>query len=328
VISPERTFELARANGVPMRFASAAELRAAYDFSGLDAFLELLWLGNEALRTEADFATLGTEYLAAAARDGVAHAEVFLSPQAHTSRGVALDTVLAGVLHGLEKGARATGISAALMCNFQRHRSEEECFETFHELKRWKDEILGVGLGSTEVGNPPRKFERLFDECRALGWRLFAHAGEEGPASYVREALDVLKVDRIDHGVRAEEDAALVERLARDAVALTVCPISNVRLKVFGALEQHNIKRLLRRGVRVTLNSDSPREFGGIGDNFVQCREALGLDAEDIFQLMENSLRASFITEGEKASALERLTGCRVDPGVNRALSLKLSRSV
>ena len=321
-ITPERTFELARANGVPMRFESAAALRAAYDFASLDAFLELLWLGNESLRTEKDFAELGTAYLASAARDGVVHAEGFISPQSHTSRGVPLDTVLSGVLAGLEKGARDTGVSAALICNFQRHRSEEECFATFDALRTWKKDILGVGLGASEAGNPPRKFERLFRECRALGWRLVAHAGEEGPAAYVREAMDVLGVERIDHGVRAEEDPALVERLAKEGIGLTVCPVSNVKLKVVDSLAHHNLKRLLRKGVRVTVNSDNPREFGAtIGENFEQCRDALGLDAGDVFQLAENSLVASFLPDAAKASALERLERVRADPGVSRALS-------
>ena len=320
-LSPERTFELARANGVPMRFESADALRAAYDFRNLDAFLELLWLGNEALRTERDFRELGTAYLQSAARDGVVRAEVFISPQAHTSRGIPLDTVLAGALAGLEQGARETGISAGLICNFQRHRSEAECYESLPGLKRWRREILGVGLGASEAGNPPRKFERLFQECRSLGWRLVAHAGEEGPAAYVSEALDVLQVDRIDHGIRCEEDPALVQRLAREGVALTVCPISNVRLKVVESLATHNLKRLLRKGVRVTVNSDNPREFGaGIGENLEQCRDALALDAADVFQLAENSLAASFLPEAEKARALERLAGYRADPGVQQAL--------
>jgi adenosine deaminase len=321
-ITPQRTFELARANGVPMRFESAEALRAAYDFASLDAFLELLWLGNEALRTEGDFAQLGTAYLASAARDGVVHAEAFISPQAHTSRGVRLDTVLAGVLGGLELGSRDAGISAGLICNFQRHRSEDECFETLCALKRWREEILGVGLGASEAGNPPRKFERLFKECRALGWRLVAHAGEEGPAAYVEEALDVLGVERIDHGVRCEEDPALVARLARTGIGLTVCPVSNVRLKVVPDLQSHNLARLLTKGVRVTINSDNPREFGAtIGENFEQCREALGLGAAQIFQLAENSIAASFLPDAGKASALERLARVRADPGVSRALS-------
>jgi adenosine deaminase len=226
------------------------------------------------------------------------------------------------VLAGLEKGARDTGISAGLICNFQRHRTEAECFESLQGLKRWRREILGVGLGASEAGNPPRKFERLFRECRSLGWRLVAHAGEEGPAAYVSEALDILEVDRIDHGIRCEEDPALVERLAREGVGLTVCPISNVRLKVVASLAEHNLKRLLRKGVRVTVNSDNPREFGaGIGDNLEQCRETLALDAADIFQLAENSLVASFLPEAEKANALERLARYRADPRVRRALS-------
>ena len=311
-ITPERTFDLARRNGVPMRFASAEELRAAYDFEGLDSFLELLWLGNAALREERDFAELAHAYLEGAARAGVVHAEVFISPQAHTSRGVALTTVLEGTLTGLERAAREFGITTGLICGFQRHRSEDECLDLFGQLRAYGDALLGIGLGASEASNPPRKFVRLFAQCAKLGWRRVAHAGEEGPADFVREALDLLGVERIDHGVRCEEDPALVERLAREGVGLTVCPVSNVRLGIFKSLGEHNLKRLLDRGVRVTVNSDNYREFGAdIAENFERSRHALGLDARDLLQLAENSLRVSFLPQAQKARHLERLEQLR-----------------
>jgi adenosine deaminase len=310
-IEPELSFRLAEKNGIRLRYRSIEELRAAYDFPNLQGFLDVYYAGTSVLLDEQDFYDLAWAYLQRARADHIVRAEVFLGPQAHTVRGVPFDVMMRGVVRALDDGAARLGVSAALIVNLLRHKSEEDGFATLERTLAWRDRVIGIGLGGAELGNPPRKFKRLFARCRELGFRVMAHAGEEGPAGYVRDAVDVLKVDRIDHGVRCEEDPALVRRLAALRVPLTVCPLSNVKLKVFPRLADHNLKRLLRAGLRVTINSDDPSYFGGyLGDNYTACVQALGLTAADVYRLARNGFSASFLSEDEKRAHLAALDAC------------------
>ena len=307
-VEPEVMIAMAQRNGVDFPFKTADALRAAFDFDDLQSFLDLLYAGNEVLRTEQDFFDMTWRYLERAHADHVLRAEVFLTPQAHTRRGISFDVVMAGVLRGLDQARRRLGISTDLIIGFQRHRSEQEGFEILEMAKPYRDKILGIGLGGAEAGNPPSKFRQLFDACRPLGWRIVAHAGEEGPAQYVNEALDVLKVERLDHGVRCEESPALVRRLAESRIPLTVCPLSNVKLRVFPTLGSHNLKRLLHAGLCVTVNSDDPTQFGGyVNDNLMQCQRVLGLSKANVVELAANSFRSAFLPDDRKKDYLARL---------------------
>jgi adenosine deaminase len=307
-LEPEMAFALARKHGVALRFDSVEALRRAYDFSDLQSFLELYYEGAGVLRDEEDFYILTRAYLERARADGVVHAEIFFDPQTHTARGVPLRAVIEGIDRALREAQEQFGLSSRLILCFLRHLSEEEALCAFEEALPWRDRISAVGLESSEAGHPPSKFERVFARARAEGFLAVAHAGEEGPPAYIREALDLLRVVRIDHGVRCEEDAALVQRLAVEGVALTVCPLSNVKLRVFKRIEDHNLKRLMDAGLRVTVNSDDPAYFGGyIVENYLACQRALGLGREDIRQLAANSISASFLARGVKERWLERI---------------------
>jgi adenosine deaminase len=307
-LEPELMFELARRNGVALAYGGVEELRAAYDFSDLQSFLDIYYAGAAVLRTEADFHDLAAAYFQRAAADGVVHAEIFFDPQTHTARGVPFATVLDGLARAAAEAQAELGISSRLIMCFLRHLSEEEAFATLEAALPHLRRIDGVGLDSSEVGHPPAKFERVFRRCRELGLRAVAHAGEEGPAAYIVEALDHLEVERIDHGVRAADDPALMRRLAEAGTALTVCPLSNLKLKVFPALEAHNLKRMLEAGLRVTINSDDPAYFGGyIAQNYLQTAEALGLTRADLAQVARHSLEASFTTPAEREPWLTRL---------------------
>jgi len=300
-LEPERMFALARRNGVPLRYASVEEVRKAYRFRDLQSFLDIYYEGARVLCVEEDFFELTAAYLERAAEDGVRHAEVFFDPQTHTARGVAFRTVVAGIRRALEEGERRLGISSRLILCFLRHLPAQAAQATLEETLPYRDWIQGVGLDSSERGNPPSKFEAVFARARAEGFLPVAHAGEEGPPAYIREALEVLKVLRIDHGVRCAEDPALVEELAARRVPLTMCPLSNVKLGVFPSLEQHNLKQLLQRGLCVTINSDDPAYFGGyVAENYRAASEALGLTREDIVRLAKNSFEASFLLPEEK----------------------------
>jgi len=300
-IEPELMLEMASRNAVDFPYSSAAELRAAYDFKDLQSFLDILYAGNDVLRTEHDFFEMTLAYLRRANADCILRAEVFFTPQAHLRRGIPFEVAIGGVLRGLEEGRRQFGISADVIIGFQRHRSEEEAFEVFEFARPYRDRILGVGLGGAEAGHPPRKFARVFAKCRALGWHIVAHAGEEGPAEYVEEALDLLRVERIDHGVRCEEKPELVQRLADLQIPLTVCPLSNVKLRVFPTMSAHNLKRLLTQGLMVTVNSDDPTQFGGyVNDNLEACQVALQLSKADLTRLARNSIESAFIEDVEK----------------------------
>ncbi|HEV2976688.1 MAG TPA: adenosine deaminase [Casimicrobiaceae bacterium] len=300
-LEPELAFRLAQRNGVALPYASVEALRAAYQFANLQSFLDIYYAGASVLRHEQDFYDMTWAYLARAKNDNVVHTEIFFDPQTHTARGVPMATVVAGITRALQDGERRLGISSRLIMCFLRHLSEAEAFATVDAALPFRERIVGVGLDSSERGNPPNKFERVFARCRELGWRAVAHAGEEGPAAYIFEALDLLKAERIDHGVRCTEDAALVERLAREGVPLTVCPLSNVKLCVFPNLQQHNLKQLLAAGLRVTVNSDDPAYFGGyVNDNFTAAQQALDLSRDDLHQLATNSFLAAFIAEAHK----------------------------
>ncbi len=300
-LEPELAFRLARRNAVALPYPSVEALRAAYQFTDLQSFLDIYYAVASVLEHEPDFYEMTLAYLERAKMDNVVHAEIFFDPQTHTARGVPMATVIAGISRALEAGERQLGISSRLIMCFLRHLSETEALATVDAALPFRDRIVGVGLDSSERGHPPRKFERVFARCRELGWRVVAHAGEEGPAAYIVEALDLLRAERIDHGVRCIEDPVLVERLAREQVPLTVCPLSNVKLRVFGDLRQHNLKQLLAAGLRVTLNSDDPAYFGGyVNDNFVAAEQALHLSRDELSRLARNSFLAAFIADADK----------------------------
>ena len=293
-LEPEMMFDLARRNGVSLPYRSVEEVRRAYAFANLQQFLDLYYEGMNVLRTEEDFFALADAYLRRAAADGVVHVEMFFDPQAHTGRGVPLGTLMDGLERAIVR-SRERGVSVSLILCFLRHLTEREAFETLEEAEPYLDRLLGVGLDSSEVGHPPSKFARVFAAARDLGLRLVAHAGEEGPPEYVWEALEILGVERIDHGNRALEDDALVARLRDDRIPLTVCPLSNLALRVVDDLAAHPIRRMLDLGLLATVNSDDPAYFGGyINENFRRVAEAVGLSIEDIETLAHNSLAASF----------------------------------
>ena len=307
-LEPEMIFALAARNGVALPYASVDALRRAYAFTDLQSFLDIYYQGASVLLHEQDFFDMAQAYLARAATDNVVHAEIFFDPQTHTARGVPFATVLDGLDDGLAEGARRWGISGRLIMCFLRHLSEEEAFATLEAALPWRHHFIGVGLDSSEVGHPPEKFARVFARCRELGFHIVAHAGEEGPPAYIWQALDVLKAERIDHGVQAVHDAALMQRLAAERVPLTVCPLSNQKLCVFPDLAQHNLKRLLDAGLCATVNSDDPAYFGGhINANVQQVFAATGMTAEQAWQLAANSFEASFAPAADKARWLARL---------------------
>jgi adenine deaminase len=302
-LEPELIFALARRNGVALPYANVEALRAAYAFTDLQSFLDIYYAGASVLLHEEDFFDMAMAYFRRAAADHVVHAELFFDPQTHTDRGVPMKVVVGGLARACETAQREFGISALLILCFLRHLSEEAAFATLDAALPYRDEFIGVGLDSSERGHPPEKFARVFARCRELGLRLVAHAGEEGPPAYIWSALDVLHVERIDHGVRCVEDPALVTRLAKERVPLTVCPLSNVKLCVYPTLAAHQLPALLDAGLCVTVNSDDPAYFGGyINQNFVQTFAALPqLTARHAHQLASNSFEASFVAADVKA---------------------------
>lgn len=304
-LEPEMIFRLAERNGVKLAYSSLEALRAAYRFTDLQSFLDVYYAGAAALIEERDFHDMTWAYLERARADGVRHAEIFFDPQTHTARGVPFAAVLGGISGALSDARGKLGISSRLIMCFLRHLSEQDAFATLEQALPFRDAISGVGLDSSERGNPPSKFTRVFARCREHGWHIVAHAGEEGPAAYIYEALDLLHAERIDHGVRCVEDDDLVARLAREQMPLTVCPLSNVKLRVFPDLESHNLKTLLERGLCVTINSDDPAYFGGyIAANYLQSAQALGLTARDLARIAKNSFTAAFIDAAAKAEAV------------------------
>jgi adenosine deaminase len=307
-LEPELMFDLARRNGVSLPYASVEDVRRAYVFSDLQSFLDIYYAGCRVLLKEQDFYDLTWAYLERAAAQRVRHAEIFFDPQTHTDRGVPFETVVTGIHRALEDGRARLDISSGLILCFLRHLSEEAAMRTLDDALPYREWILAVGLDSSEVGNPPVKFRDVYDRARESGLRAVAHAGEEGPPAYVWEALDILKAGRIDHGVRSIEDERLVARLVEEQIPLTVCPLSNVKLRVFPNLKSHNLKQLLDRGLLVTVNSDDPAYFGGyVADNFRASAAALGLSREQLLRLARNSFVASFLSEESKRAYLQEL---------------------
>jgi adenosine deaminase len=300
-LEPELKFQLAKKHGIVLQHASVENLRRAYQFANLQSFLDIYYDGAAVLRDADDFHSLAQAYLYKAHAQGVVHAEIFFDPQTHTARGIALATVLDGLRRACARAEQELGISSRLILCFLRHLSADEAMRTLEEALPHKDAIAAVGLDSSELGHPPAKFSAVFARARREGFLAVAHAGEEGPPAYIVEALDVLKVRRIDHGVHCEEDPALLERLARERVPLTVCPLSNVKLKVFEQIESHNLRRLLERGLCVTVNSDDPAYFGGyVLENYLAVERGLGLSRDDLTLLARNSIEASFLTDSAK----------------------------
>jgi len=307
-LEPEMMFALARRNGITLPFASVEEVRAAYAFSNLQDFLDIYYAGCDVLRTEQDFFDLGQAYFARAAADGVLHAEIMFDPQSHTARGIPFAVAIAGLLAAMREAEQTLGLTSRLILCFLRNLSEADAFAKLAEAEPWLDSIAAVGLDSSELGHPPEKFARVYAAAAAKGLLRVAHAGEEGPPSYVWQALDLLRVDRIDHGNRALEDALLVERLARDAMVLTVCPLSNVKLCVVDRIAAHPIDRMLDLGLRATINSDDPAYFGGyIADNYAAVARGRGLGKAQLAALARNSFTGSFLAPDAIAAHLARI---------------------
>jgi len=308
-LEPEMIFRLARRNGVALAYPSVEALREAYAFTDLQSFLDIYYAGASVLLKEQDFFDMAFAYLERAAADNVVHAEIFFDPQTHTDRGVPFETMIVGLEHAARRARAEFGLSASLILCFLRHLSEEAAFATLEQALPYRHHFVGVGLDSSERGHPPEKFARVFARCRELGLHVVAHAGEEGPPAYIETALDVLKAQRIDHGVRCVESPALVQRLARERVPLTVCPLSNVKLRVFDTMARHNLPALLDAGLVATVNSDDPAYFGGyINVNFVETFAALPqLGARHAYQLARNSFEASFVDAAERRIWIDRL---------------------
>ncbi|EPM5496542.1 adenosine deaminase [Vibrio fluvialis] len=301
-LEPELMFDLAQRNQIAIPFSSPDEVRAAYQFSNLQSFLDIYYQGANVLIHEQDFFDLTWAYLLRCQQVNVMHTEIFFDPQTHTARGIAFETVINGITQALEKGQQELGISSQLIMCFLRHLSEADAMLTLQQALPYKDKIVGVGLDSSEQGHPPEKFQQVFRQAREAGFIAVAHAGEEGPALNIRNAIDLLGVQRVDHGVRCVEDAALVQELKQTRMPLTVCPLSNLKLKVFTEMEQHNIVDLLRQGLCVTINSDDPAYFGGyMTDNFMAVANAHPMSHQELAQFTLNAIEASFISAEDKA---------------------------
>jgi adenosine deaminase len=310
-LEPELIFALAERNGVKLNYPSVDALRRAYAFTDLQSFLDIYYAGASVLLKEQDFYDMTWAYLQRARADNVKHAEIFFDPQTHTDRGVPFATAINGIDRALQDARREWGMSSALIMCFLRHLSEEEAFKTLEQAMPFRDKFIGVGLDSSERGHPPEKFARVFARCKELGLHLVAHAGEEGPPEYIRTALDLLKVERVDHGVRCLEDRELTARLVRDHIPLTVCPLSNIKLRVFDQTKDHNLLQLLDAGLVATVNSDDPAYFGGyMNENFIQMFEALPLGAEHARTLARNSFAASFIDDATRRRFLDEVDAC------------------
>lgn len=307
-LEPEQMFEFARRNKVAIPFQSVDEVRAAYRFSNLQDFLDIYYAGADVLRTEEDFRDLALAYFDRVAGDGVVHAEIFFDPQTHTHRGIPFGVAANGLLAGMAEAEERHGISSKLILCFLRHLEEEDAFRTLTQAQPWLDRIEGVGLDSSEMGHPPSKFGQVFAAARAMGLKCVAHAGEEGPPEYVREALDLLQVDRLDHGNRSLEDEELIARLARSGMTLTVCPLSNVKLCNVASIDAHPIDRMLALGLRATVNSDDPAYFGGyVADNYRAVAEGRGLNRGTLVTLARNSFLGSFLPDDAVAAHLARV---------------------
>ncbi|HEY9789425.1 MAG TPA: adenosine deaminase [Candidatus Obscuribacterales bacterium] len=300
-LEPELMFEIAQRNNISLRFKSVQQVHAAYDFTDLQSFLDIYYEGARVLIHERDFYDLTWAYLSRVSKQNVKHAEIFFDPQTHTDRGIAFGTAIKGIHSALEDGKEKLGIGSHLIMCFLRHLDEDAAMKTLEQSLPYKKWIIGVGLDSGERGNPPDKFRRVYDRARAEGFLPVAHAGEEGPPDYIWQALDLLKVKRVDHGVRCLEDARLVERLVKERIPLTVCPLSNLKLCVVKSLTEHPIKKMLAAGLVATVNSDDPAYFGGyVQSNYIETQKALGLSQQEIITLAKNGFEASFISDEEK----------------------------
>ena len=307
-LEPELMFRLSKRNKIEIPFESIEEIKSAYNFSNLDSFLKIYYEGSNVLITEQDFFDLTWEYILKCKRDNIVHTEIFFDPQSHTERGVEFDTVINGINNALIKAKSEFGITSEIIMCFLRHLDEEPCFEVLKHATKHKDKIIGVGLDSSEKGNPPQKFKRLFDAAIKEGFLTVAHAGEEGPPEYIWESINLLKVKRIDHGVQCLKDKKLVETIKEKNIPLTVCPLSNIKLCVFDKLENHNLKEMLDNGLRVMVNSDDPAYFGGyLNTNLIETSKALNLSIEDIKVLIKNSFKSSFLDKKSKNSWLNKI---------------------
>ncbi|SKA57716.1 adenosine deaminase [Enterovibrio nigricans] len=299
-LEPELMFEMAERNGIPLPYETVEDARKAYQFEDLQSFLDIYYQGANVLVTERDFFDLTWAYLLRCKADNVIHTEIFFDPQTHTVRGIDFDTVINGIYHALRQGEKELGITSKLILCFLRHLSEEEAFETLSQAEPHLNRIVGVGLDSSEIGHPPAKFQRVFAKAMSMGLKTVAHAGEEGPANNIWDALSLLNVSRVDHGVQCTQDPILVAELAKTRMPLTVCPLSNVKLRVFDTMEDHNILTLLDKGLCVTVNSDDPAFFGGyMTDNFLALTHALSPSKHQLVQLTKNAIEASFISDEE-----------------------------
>lgn len=307
-LEPELAFALAEKNKITLPFKSVDEMRAAYNFSDLQSFLDLYYASISVVQTEEDFHDLTLAYLKKAASQNVRHTEIFFDPQSHTARNIPMGTVINGITAALREAQSELGVSSKLILSFLRHLSEAAAMETLQQALPFRDQFIGIGLDSSELGHPPSKFVNVFEEVRRQGFRVVCHAGEEGPPEYINEALDQLHAERVDHGVRCMEDAALVKRLAEEQIPLTVCPLSNVRLCVFKTMSDHTIKQMMDAGLLVTVNSDDPPYFGGyVNENYQAIQEAFGLTREDLVQLARNSFTAAFLSDEEKQKLIAEL---------------------
>lgn len=309
-LTPELMWRLAEKHSVSLPYASVEEIEAAYNFKDLQSFLDLYYAGAGVLRDEDDFFTLMWEYLSRCAEENIVHTEIMFDPQTHTERGIGFDVFMPGFLRAIQKAESEFGISSYLIMSFLRHLPESEAFETLEAAKPYYQHITAVGLDSSELGHPPSKFERVFKKAKSLGFKIVAHAGEEGPASYIWEAIELLDVDRIDHGVRCQEDQALMALLKEKQIPLTVCPLSNLKLCVIDDMKEHNIVQLLDAGLLVTVNSDDPTYFGGfLNENFEALHTSLNIDEDTIRVLAANSFKASFLPEEKKNALIKQVTG-------------------
>ena len=307
-LEPELMFEMAKRNKIEISFKNVDEIRSAYNFHDLQSFLDIYYQGNKVLIKEQDFFDLTWAYMLKCRKESIVHTEIFFDPQAHTNRGIEFGLVINGIHKALLKAEKELGISSKIIMCFLRHLDEVSAFKTLDQALTHKNKIIGVGLDSSEVGHPPSKFERVFKKAMKEGFLTVAHAGEEGPSEYIWEALDLLKVKRIDHGVRCLKDEKLIQKLRDEQIPLTVCPLSNVKLCVFEKLEDHNLKRLLDKGLMVTVNSDDPSYFGGyLNRNMIDCQKALNLSMEDVKKLTVNSFKSSFLNIDKKKKWIDQI---------------------
>ena len=317
-LEPEMMFELAQRNNIDLPYKSVSEVKEAYNFEDLQSFLDIYYQGSQVLQQEQDFYDLTWAYLQKAASQNVRHTEIFFDPQTHTDRGIAFETVYQGIYQALQDGKDKLGISSQLILSFLRHLSAEQAFATLEEALPYKDTIVAVGLDSAEQGNPPSKFKEVFDKAQAEGFLTVAHAGEEGPPEYIWEAINLLEVSRIDHGVRSMEDPKLLDYLVDKQIPLTVCPLSNVELRVFNSMAEHNLKELLNLGICATVNSDDPAYFGGYAaENYQAAQSALNLSKQELFKIAKNSFQASFLPPETKLEFIAKLEDyCQVTPKI------------